>query len=196
MVSFTDLSRLPQTARQDVVDRADDPAGPTTGLRTTVRDTRLGPDGALSAALAAQPPSRAAVIFLPTASANAGESASRAGRRLLTGAREGGNASEIGPRWRIQLRKADSGEIATVMVDDRSGAVERSPDRLAGDRAAQWIRWIHEGSHSGPVCSSRVLTGVSPISPSLGVIMWWRWRSRAQSVAGRAAGAGELQAAE
>jgi uncharacterized iron-regulated membrane protein len=200
VVSFTGIYLgFPQTARQVMASIAPmTPQGPRPGFGTTVRDTRLGPDGALSAALSAQSGARAAVIFLPTAGANAGERA-RARGGDGTSAREGGNASEIGPRWRIQLRKADSGEIATVMVDDRSGAVERSPDRLAGDRAAQWMRWIHEGSHSGPVWQFVVfLTGVFPvIFVVTGVIMWWRGRrSRASVAAGRAAGAGELQAAE
>ena len=48
------------------------------------------------------------------------------------------------------------------MVDDRSGASQRG-DPLAGDRAAQWIRWIHEGSHSGLLWQFVVfLTGVFP----------------------------------
>jgi uncharacterized iron-regulated membrane protein len=201
VVSFTGIYLgFPQTARQVMSSIAPmTPQGPRPGFGATVRDTRLGPDGALSAALAAQPGARAAVIFLPTANANAGERA-RARGGEATSVRDGGNATETGPgpRWRIQLRKADSGEITTVMVDDRSGAVERSPDPLAGDRAAQWIRWIHEGSHSGPVWQFVVfLTGAFPLIFAVtGIIMWWRGRrSRASLAAGRA-GAGELQAAE
>jgi uncharacterized iron-regulated membrane protein len=85
------------------------------------------------------------------------------------------------------------------MVDDRSGAITRQRDPLAGDRAAQWIRWIHEGSHSGPVWQCVVfLTGVCPLVFAVtGVIMWWRGRRLRRSVAGnRAIGAGGLQAAE
>ena len=76
------------------------------------------------------------------------------------------------------------------MVDDRSGAVERMPDPLAGDRAAQWMRWIHEGSHSGPVWQFVVfLTGVFPLVFAVtGIIMWWRGRrSRRDVAANRAA---------
>jgi uncharacterized iron-regulated membrane protein len=111
----------------------------------------------------------------------------------------GGEGSRDGAVWRVQLRNAESGEIATVTVDDRSGAVERLPGPLAGDRAAQWIRRIHEGSHSGPVWQFVVfLTGCFPLVFAVaGVIMWWRGRrSRREVAAGRAAGRGGLQAAE
>jgi uncharacterized iron-regulated membrane protein len=84
------------------------------------------------------------------------------------------------------------------MVDDRSGNVERQPAPLAGDRAAQWIRWIHEGSHSGPVWQFAVfLTGVFPLVFAVtGVIMWWRGRRARKDIAGRTPARGELQAAE
>ena len=73
------------------------------------------------------------------------------------------------------------------MVDDRSGNVERLPGPLAGDRAAQWIRWIHEGSHSGPIWQFAVfLTGIFPLVFAVtGVIMWWRGRRTRKEVAGR-----------
>jgi uncharacterized iron-regulated membrane protein len=101
--------------------------------------------------------------------------------------------------WRVQLRSRNSEELATVMVDDRSGTVDRLPAPLAGDRAAQWIRWIHEGSHSGPIWQFIVfLTGVLPLVFAVtGVIMWWRGRrQRERLAASRATGPGELQAAE
>jgi uncharacterized iron-regulated membrane protein len=93
---------------------------------------------------------------------------------------------------------AGSGETATVMVDDRSGNVERQPSPLSGDRAAQWIRWIHEGSHSGQIWQFAVfLTGVFPLVFAVtGVIMWWRGRRMRKDVAGRVTARGELQAAE
>jgi uncharacterized iron-regulated membrane protein len=97
------------------------------------------------------------------------------------------------------LRSAAGGQIITVMVDDRSGTVERAPDPLAGDRAAQWMRWIHEGSHSGPLWQFVVfLTGVFPVVFAVtGVIMWWRGRRGRRLVAASGdAGARELQAAE
>jgi hypothetical protein len=61
------------------------------------------------------------------------------------------------------------------------------------------MRWIHEGSHSGPVWQFIVfLTGVFPlVFVVTGAIMWWRGRrSRKDVAANRASGRGELQAAE
>jgi len=99
----------------------------------------------------------------------------------------------------VQLRGGSDGEITTVTIDDRSGATQRLPTPLAGDRAAQWVRWIHEGSHSGPVWQFIVfLTGVFPlVFVVTGATMWWRGRrSRKDVAANRATGRGELQAAE
>src|SRR5262245_61662707 len=100
VVSFTGIYLgFPQTARQVMSSITPiTPQGPRPGFGATLRETRLGPDGALSAALAAQVAqdrgaARAAVIFLPTANANAGERA-RARGGDGTGARDGGNASE------------------------------------------------------------------------------------------------------
>ena len=187
---------FPQTMRQMMSSIAPmNPQGPRPGAGTIARDTRLTPDSALSAAVASQPDARPAVIFLPVARANTGDRA-RAPGAEREGRGEGGNAA--GPAWRVQLRNAVSGETATVMVDDRSGNVERQPAPLAGDRAAQWIRWIHEGSHSGPVWQFAVfLTGVFPLVFAVtGVIMWWRGRRARKDIAGRTPARGELQAAE
>jgi uncharacterized iron-regulated membrane protein len=99
----------------------------------------------------------------------------------------------------VQLRAGSDREIATVAIDDRSGAVQRLPAPLTGDRAAQWMRWIHEGSHSGPVWQFVVfLTGVFPlVFVVTGAIMWWRSRrSRKDAAANRASDRGVLQAAE
>jgi uncharacterized iron-regulated membrane protein len=200
VVSLTGIYlAFPQTARQAMSSVAPmTPQGQRPGIGAIVRDTRLNPDSALSAALTAQPDTRAAVIFLPTANANRAERArARGGEGGNAG--EGGGASEVGPLWRIQLRSAAGGQIITVMVDDRSGTVERAPDPLAGDRAAQWMRWIHEGSHSGPLWQFVVfLTGVFPVVFAVtGVIMWWRGRRGRRLVAASGdAGARELQAAE
>jgi uncharacterized iron-regulated membrane protein len=96
------------------------------------------------------------------------------------------------------LRKPDSGELVTLMVDDTSGVARPVPDPLAGDRAAQWIRWLHEGSHSGTVWRVIVfLTGVfPPIFAFTGVLMWLRGRRQRKALAGRSAPQGNLQAAE
>jgi uncharacterized iron-regulated membrane protein len=173
VVSFTGIYLgFPQTARQVMSAIAPvTPQGQRPGFGALARDARLTPDAALEAALASQPGTRAAVIFLPTANA----------------------------MWRVQLRLPAKGESLTVTVDDRSGAVARAPEPLAGDRAAQWMRWIHEGSHSGTVWPAIVfLTGVFPLIFAVtGIIMWWRGRRSRRSIAeGGVAGAGELQAAE
>ena len=59
---------------------------------------------------------------------------------------------------------------------------------LSGDRAAAWIRWIHEGSHSGPVWAVVVtLTGIFPtIFAVTGIIMWLRKRSDRKELAEKA----------
>jgi len=59
----------------------------------------------------------------------------------------------------------------------------------SGDRAAAWIRWIHEGSHSGPVWAVVVtLTGIFPtIFAVTGIIMWLRKRSDRKELAGKGA---------
>ncbi len=81
------------------------------------------------------------------------------------------------------------------MVNDRTGAVARMPDPLAGDRAAQWIRRIHEGSRGGPVWQVIVfLTGVFPaVFAVTGIVMWWRGRRSRKAMA---ITQGKLQAAE
>jgi uncharacterized iron-regulated membrane protein len=173
VVSFTGIYLgFPQTARQVMSAIAPmTPQGPRPGFGPIARDAQLTPEAALDAALKSQPGTRAAVIFLPTANA----------------------------MWRVQLRKPASDESVTVTIDDRSGAVERQADALAGDRAAQWMRWIHEGSHSGTAWQAIVfLTGVfPPVFAVTGVVMWWRGRRSRRLVAeGRTAAAGELQAAE
>jgi uncharacterized iron-regulated membrane protein len=95
------------------------------------------------------------------------------------------------------MAETDRGGFSTVLVDDRSGAVERLSDPTAGDRAAQWIRWIHEGNHLSPLWSFIVfLTGVFPsVFVATGVTMWWRGR-RNRSLVSAHVGEGELQAAE
>ncbi len=64
----------------------------------------------------------------------------------------------------------------TVLVNDQNGDAKRPPAPLAGDRAAQWVRWLHEGSHSGVVWKIIVFaTGILPaIFGITGVMMWLR----------------------
>jgi uncharacterized iron-regulated membrane protein len=90
-----------------------------------------------------------------------------------------------------------------LLVNDRTGEASRPPVPLAGDRAAQWIRWLHEGSHSGSVWRGVVFaTGILPaVFGITGVMMWLRLRRNRKalrkSTTQRAPGAsGSLQAAE
>jgi len=198
VVSFTGVYLgFPQTARQTMSAIAPmAPQGQRPGFGPIARDTRLTLDTALAAALASEPGTRASVIFLPTGGANTSERGRARGGEVQVQGTQEQRARDSGAIWRVQLRKADSLEITAVTVDDRTSAVARQRDPLAGDRAAQWIRWIHEGGRGGPVWSFVVfLTGVCPLVFAItGVTMWWRGRRSRRSVA--AGGAGELQAAE
>ncbi len=77
----------------------------------------------------------------------------------------------------MQLRANDH-DLITVTVNDQTNAVRRLPDPLAGNRAAQWIRWIHDGSRGGPVWQFIVfLTGFFPVVFAVtGLLMWRRGR--------------------
>jgi uncharacterized iron-regulated membrane protein len=149
------------------------------------------PDAVLRAALAAVPAARPVAVFMPMLPPEAGRSRD-AGR-----ARNGNRGS---PAWHVQVRKPGAPEVVTLLVDDASGAVRPLPDPLAGDRAAQWIRWLHEGSHSGPVWRVIVfLTGVfPPIFAVTGVLMWLRGRRQRRTALGtdQPLPQGDLQAAE
>lgn len=158
-----------------------------------VRETLLTPERVLDAALNASPGARPAAVFLATANAPAGQ----AGRRAQGEAR--GPGEHGSPIWRIQLRKSEGGEMATYLVDDNSGVVQALPDALAGDRAAQWMRWIHDGSRGGRLWQFVVfLTGALPLIFAVtGVTMWLRGRrTRTAGVATRSAAETSLQAAE
>jgi uncharacterized iron-regulated membrane protein len=115
---------------------------------------------------AAEPNARAASLFLPTVQA-----------RSKGAKRDGAERAAPSPMWRVQLRDTNH-NLVTITVDDRGGAARRLPDPLAGNRAAQWIRWIHDGSRGGPVWQFVVfLTGVFPaIFAVTGLLMWWRGR--------------------
>jgi uncharacterized iron-regulated membrane protein len=157
------------------------PQGARPGFGPVAPQTALTADAALEAAAKSEPAARPLAIFLPIASreANRGEGES--------------------PSWRIQMRTVND-ETVTLLVNDRTGDTARTPDPLPGDRAAQWIRWIHEGSHSGKVWRMIVfLTGIFPAVLGLtGMIMWLRGRrSRNAAVRSNSAPATEtLQAAE
>jgi uncharacterized iron-regulated membrane protein len=173
-----------------------------------VAKPQLSPDDALRLARAVDADARPAALFLPTESTRR-PAENRGGAKGEGGkARDGGKAREgaakdrdaPSPSWRVQLRDA-ADELITVTVDDGSGNVRRLPDPLAGNRAAQWIRWIHDGGRGGPVWQFIVfLTGVFPVVFAFtGILMWWRGRSmrnRAKSSDAPPRGRGELVAAE
>jgi len=159
---------FPQTARSTMSSMATmSPQGQRGGFATEVAtQTELTADRALQIALATAPNATPATLFLPT------------------GQRGGGNR---GLAWRIQLTRATGDEPVTVMVDDRGGRATMAPPPQSGYRAAAWIRWIHEGSHSGPVWRAIVfLTGVFPtVFAVTGVIMWLRKRASRKALDGK-----------
>jgi uncharacterized iron-regulated membrane protein len=139
-----------------------------------VRQTALTADRTLEIARQAEPNANPLTLFLPV-------------QQRGEGAR--------GAMWRVQLTRVDSGDAVTVMVDDRSGRTAATIVPQSGDRAVSWIRWIHEGSHSGPVWALIVfLTGVFPtIFAITGVMMWLRKRAGRKAVK---TGAAQLRPAE
>jgi uncharacterized iron-regulated membrane protein len=97
----------------------------------------------------------------------------------------------------VQLRHPESSDIATVIVNDRDGTARSLPDPLAGDRAARWIRFIHDGSRGGIVWQTVVfLTGAfPPIFAVTGIVMWLR-RRRSRAASARSSAPEVMQAAE
>jgi uncharacterized iron-regulated membrane protein len=128
----------------------------------TAQQTRLTADQAAEIALKAEPGARLIALFLPV---------QRRTERDLA--------------WRAQLTRGED-NMLTVLVDDRSGQPAPAILPLAGDRAAAWIRWIHEGSHAGRLWSAVVfLAGAFPsIFAVTGIVMWLRKRSRRRAADG------------
>lgn len=79
--------------------------------------------------------------------------------------------------WRIRLHEDGKAEPVTITINDRSGALT-TLEPLSGDRVASWIRWLHEGSHSGEIW--RFIVFLSGIMPALlgvtGILVWLRQR--------------------
>ncbi len=89
--------------------------------------------------------------------------------------------------WRVRLREDANAEPVTIMINDRSGDVS-VVEPLSGDRTASWIRWLHEGSHSGEVWRFVVfLSGIMPaVLGVTGILVWLRQRrQRALMTAGK-----------
>lgn len=157
VVSLTGIYlSFPQTARTMMSSMATmNPQGPRGGFGAPVAQrTALNADRVLEIAVQAEPGGRPLALFLPSE------------------ARGGGPLT-----WRLQLARG-GGETVNVVVDDRDARASVTTPR-SGDRVASWIRWIHEGSHSGPVWAVIVfLTGVFPtIFAVTGAIMWLRKRA-------------------
>jgi uncharacterized iron-regulated membrane protein len=134
------------------------------------RETQLTADAALDAARGAKPGWRPSALFLATLQSGRGERSERQDR-----------SERAAATWRVQLRDPGSNDIATVIVNDSDGTARSLPDPLAGDRAAQWIRGLHEGSRGGILWQVIVfLTGAfPPIFAVTGIVMWLRRRRRA-----------------
>jgi uncharacterized iron-regulated membrane protein len=132
---------------------------PRAGFGPVIKETALTPERALATATALAPQARPVAIFLPITS------------------REGGGVSQ--PMWRVQLRSSDEYPL-TVTVADATGAARLLPIPLAGDRAALWVRWLHDGSRGGVIWRVVVLaTGVFPaVLGVTGIVVWLRRRQR------------------
>jgi uncharacterized iron-regulated membrane protein len=185
IVSLTGIYlSFPQTARSLMSSIAPmQPQPPRAFAAAIVEKPNLTSDEALRLAQAVEPAARPATLFLPT-EPNRRPAENRESGKESGKAREGGKGrgsskgrEASSPSWRVQLRNA-AGDLVTVTVDDRSSGVRRLPDPLAGNRAAQWIRWIHDGSRGGPVWQFIVfLTGAFPVVFAVtGILMWLRGR--------------------
>jgi uncharacterized iron-regulated membrane protein len=152
---------FPQTARSLTSSvMATSPQGVRRGAGEVVRDLAMTPDRALAVARAEAPDMVPTAIFLPARAA-------------------GRSADQAGPAWRVDLLDARGATAVTIIVDDRAATAHRLAEPPAGDRAAQWIRWVHEGSHTGPAWRLAVFfCGLCPTLLAItGLIVWWRGRA-------------------
>jgi uncharacterized iron-regulated membrane protein len=187
---------FPQTARSTMAAIAPmSPQGRSVFAGQIARDTQLSADAALEAARAAKAGWQPAAVFLATLPQGQGQG--QGGGRRGPGERRDAEQSPA-PTWRIQLRHSQSLEVATVLVNDHTRDTQVMPAPLAGDRAAQWIRFLHDGSRGGIVWQWLVfLTGVfPPIFAVTGITMWLRGRRRRVDANRSAGEAGAMQAAE
>ena len=146
---------------------------PARDFSAPLQKTAIDPDRAAEIARDAAPGANLVALFLPTA----------------------GRGEGAQPTWRAQFASA-AGDLTTIVINDRSAEARRQAAPQTGDSAAQWIRWLHEGSNSGPVWRLVVLfTGLAPpVLGVTGIIMWLRGRRNRSIAASTSAGA--LQAAE
>jgi uncharacterized iron-regulated membrane protein len=166
---------FPQTARNAMsAIAAMAPQGARPGQRIA-SDIASTPDQALAAALAAEPGASAVALFMAAPDPRADDA----------------------PVWRVQVRRPAGGGDLTLLVDDRTRAVRPLPDPLAGDRAAQMIRWIHQGEAGGPLWRVMVfLCGIMPgVLGVTGILVWLRGRRRRRLTRSESA-APRLEAAE
>ena len=153
VVSFTGIYlAFPQTARNAMSTVA--PMGPPRGGfgGQIAQHTALAADRAVDIARKSAPNAEPTAVFLPVQ-----------------------QRGEANVNWRVEMRGRD--DAFTVTVDDQSGQAKVIAPQ-SGDRAAAWIRWIHEGSHSGPLWATIVfLTGIFPtVFAVTGIMMWLRKR--------------------
>ena len=172
VVSFTGIYlAFPQTARNAMSTVA--PMGPPRGGfgGQVAQHTALAVDRAVDIARKSAPNAEPTALFLPVQ-----------------------QRGEANLNWRVEMRGRD--DAFTVTVDDQSGQAKVIAPQ-SGDRAAAWIRWIHEGSHSGPLWAAVVfLTGIFPtVFAVTGIMMWLRKRSDRRARNARSAEA-QLRPAE
>jgi uncharacterized iron-regulated membrane protein len=176
VVSLTGIYlSFPQTARTAMESVAEmTPRAPRNFGPVAPRQT-LTADKVLEIAAAHEPGATPQAIFLPLAT---------------RGNRDASSA------WRVQMERG--GAALTVTVADRDGAATTAPAAKSGDTAARWIRWIHEGSNSGPVWRALVFaTGLLPtLFAVTGTIMWLRRRAVRRGSATAAAAETQLRPAE
>jgi len=166
---------FPQTARNVTSPLAAmAPQGARPGQRVA-SDIASTPDQALAAALAAEPGASALALFMAAPDPRAGDA----------------------PVWRVQVRRPAGGGDLMLLVDDRTRAVRPLPDPLAGDRAAQMIRWIHQGEVGGALWRAVVfLCGIMPsVLGVTGIVVWLRGRRQRRLTRSESA-APRLEAAE
>lgn len=185
VVSLTGIYlSFPQTARNVMSSIASmSTPGGRPGFGDVATHTNLTADRALEIARQTEPTATPVAIFLPTVAGARSPQAGAAQPQQRSAAQQNERPRQEGgrgpaPSWRVQLARAET-ETVTVVVDDRTGLATTAAQPENGDRAASWIRWIHEGSHSGLVWKVVVLlTGIFPtIFAITGVIMWLRRRA-------------------